>query len=348
MYLSKVEMEQVLGRAPEIKMAVIGDICLDRYVLGDMVGISREAPVPIINIVSDEYLPGGAGNTTLNGRGLGCQLYPISVCGDDLAADIISREFRRRSISEEFMVRDKGRHTQSYTKVYASSYHGPYQQSARFDQKNYNPISAESESRIRENIAAAANVVDVLILADYAEVAGTGIITDAIYEDVRSLAKTGRIITIGDSRERVASMRYFTAIVPNDVEVAMTLYPNDYQNRPFKDEKTAAEYALALQKRTECRYVISTRGEKGALIAEADGKTTIIPTEKAAGEIDVTGAGDCFAATLAAGLVAGLDIKSAVRLANLAAGVTVKKLNTTGIATPDEIRTAFQGRTDLI
>lgn len=347
MYLTKAEMEQVLSRASKVKMAIIGDICLDRYVLGDMVGISREAPVPIINIVSDEYLPGGAGNTTLNGRGLGCQLYPISVCGDDLAADIISREFQRRSICEEYMVRDKGRRTQSYTKVYGSSYQGPYQQSARFDQKNYNPISAESESRIRENIAQAAKVVDVMIVADYAEVAGTGIITDAIYEDIRSLAKTGRIVTIGDSRERVASMRYFTAIVPNDVEVAMTLFPHDYQNRPFKEEETAREYALALQKLTECRYVISTRGEKGALIAEADGRTTMVPTEKAAGEIDVTGAGDCFAATLAASLVAGLDIKPAVRLANMAAGITVKKLYTTGIAMPDEIRTAFQARTDL-
>lgn len=341
MYLSKANMEKALEAAGRIKIAVIGDICLDRYVLGDMVGISREAPIPIINILSDEYLPGGAGNTTLNGRGLGCQLYPISVLGDDLAADIISREFKRRSIHEEFMVRDSGRHTQSYTKVYASCYRGPYQQSARFDQKNYNPISRQSETLVRENLEKAAAMVDAIIVADYAEVAGTGIITDALYEDIRALAKSGRVIMIGDSRERVGSMRHFTAIVPNDVEVAMTLYPNDYQTRPFQDEQHAAEYALALQKMTACRYVISTRGEKGALIAEADGRTTVVPTEKAEGAIDVTGAGDCFAATLAAALVAGLDITPAVRLASLAAGITVRKLNTTGIATPDEIRAAY-------
>ncbi len=341
MYLSKANMEKALEAAERIKIAVIGDICLDRYVLGDMVGISREAPIPIINILSDEYLPGGAGNTTLNGRGLGCQLYPISVLGDDLAADIISREFKRRSIHEEFMVRDSGRHTQSYTKVYASCYRGPYQQSARFDQKNYSPISRQSESRIRENLERAAERVDAIIVADYAEVAGTGIITDALYDDIRALAKSGRVIMIGDSRERVGSMRHFTAIVPNDVEVAMTLYPNDYQTRPFQDEQHAAEYALSLQKMTDCRYVISTRGEKGALIAEADGRTTVVPTEKAEGAIDVTGAGDCFAATLAAALVAGLEITPAVRLANLAAGITVRKLNTTGIATPDEIRAAY-------
>jgi len=347
MTLTKAEMEKVLERAPQIKMAIVGDICLDRYVLGDMVGISREAPVPIININEDEYLPGGAGNTTLNGRGLGCELYPISVLGDDLAADIICREFKRRAIKEGFLVRDSGRHTQSYTKVYASSYRGPYQQAARFDQKNYTPINAESERRIRQHIAQAAELVDVMIVADYSEVAGTGIITDAIYEDLRALAKSARVLTIGDSRERVASMRHFTAIVPNDVEVAMTLYPTDYQNRPFQDQEHAAEYALALQKLTECKYVISTRGEKGALIAEASGQTTLIPTTKATGEIDVTGAGDCFAATLAAALAAGLDIKPAVRLANLAAGITVKKLNTTGIATPDEIRNAFNDQADL-
>ncbi len=98
---------------------------------------------------------------------------------------------------------------------------------------------------------------------------------------------------------------------------------------------------MALQKLNQCKYVISTRGDKGAIIADGDGKTTLIPTARAEGEIDVTGAGDCFGATLAAALSARISIESAVELANLAAGITVKKLNTTGVAYPDEIRQTF-------
>lgn len=341
MKLTKTELEHVLKSAPQIKIGIIGEICLDRYIMGDMVGISREAPIPVINIESDEYLPGGAGNTTLNARALGTQVFPISVLGDDIPADIINRELEARGISQEFIIRQSDRHTQCYSKVYASSYRGKYQQVSRFDQKNYKPISAASEKKMRDHLARVAAMADALIIADYAEVAGTGSITEAIYHDLHALAQAGKVITIGDSRERVAWMKYFTAIVPNDVEVAMTLFPGDYQTRPFQDEEHAREYAVALQKLNQCKYVISTRGDKGAIIADGDGKTTLIPTARAEGEIDVTGAGDCFGATLAAALSARISIESAVELANLAAGITVKKLNTTGVAYPDEIRQTF-------
>lgn len=348
MRLSRAELENVLQKAPEIKIGIIGDICLDRYIIGDMAGISREAPVPIINIESDEYLPGGAGNTTLNVAGIGAQALPLGVIGNDLAAEIIKKEFDKRNITSKYMILENGRHTQCYSKVYASAYRGKQQQVARFDQKNYNSVSPDSEAKTLENLHRLVEEADALIVADYAEVSGTGTITDKIFDEIRALARSGKIITIGDSRERLTEMQYFTAVVPNDIEVTAALFPGEYQSKNFQDDKNAAEFARQFQQKSHCDYVIMTRGEKGAMIASKDGRVESVPTLPSEGEIDVTGAGDCFASALAVSLSCGLDIIPAVELANMAAGITVRKLNTTGVATPEEIRAEFEKFSQLL
>ena len=342
MKLTKEQLELVLKKAPDIKIGIVGDICLDRYVIGDMAGISREAPVPIINIESDNYLPGGAGNTTLNVAGITAQALPLGVIGFDLAAEIIEKEFNKRSISSKYMILEEGRHTQTYSKVYASSFHGQQQQVARFDQKNSKSVSPASEEKTLENLYKLIDEADAMIVADYAEVAGTGTLTDRIFDEICKLAKEKKIITIGDSRERLSKMQYFTAVVPNDIEVTTALFPKEYSTKDFQNDKNARDYAIQFQEQSHCEHVIMTRGEKGALIASSDGTQNSVPTVPSEGEIDVTGAGDCFASALAVSLSVGLDIVSAVELANMAAGITVRKLNTTGVATPDEIRAEFE------
>jgi rfaE bifunctional protein kinase chain/domain len=342
MNLTKEQLELVLEKASGIKIGIVGDICLDRYVIGDMAGISREAPVPIINIESDDYLPGGAGNTTLNVGGITAQALPLGVIGADLAAEIIKKEFDKRNISSKYMILEEGRHTQSYSKVYASAFHGQQQQVARFDQKNSKSVSAESEKETLENLHKLIDEADAVIVADYAEVEGTGTLTDRIFNEICKLAKEKKIITIGDSRERLPKMQYFTAVVPNDIEVTTALFPNEYSTKDFDDDGNAREYAIKFQEQSHCDHVIMTRGEKGAMIASADGSQNSVPTVPSEGEIDVTGAGDCFASALAVSLSVGLDIVAAVELANLAAGITVRKLNTTGVATPEEIRAEYE------
>ena len=267
-------------------------------------------------------------------------VHPLGVIGEDLSSDIIFREFRARGISDASMIREPGRHTIAYSKVYASSFHGRIQQVARFDRENAEPITAQSEARVLENLSALLPNIDVLIVADYAQPEGSGTITSKVLAEIENAARSGRMLIIGDSRSRVAAMAHYSAVVPNDTEVAMALYPDDFQRRPYQDDVRAAEYAAALRTRIEAGHVIMTRGEKGAIIA-SEGGVADVATTPIAGEIDVTGAGDCFAATLAAAMAARLDMTAAVELANLAAGITVKKLNTTGIATPDEIRQSY-------
>jgi sugar/nucleoside kinase (ribokinase family) len=82
--------------------------------------------------------------------------------------------------------------------------------------------------------------------------------------------------------------------------------------------------------------VFVTCGAAGLVAVDAAG-TYVIPGVPVAGPTDPVGAGDAVVAALAAGLAAGLDPRTAATLANLAAAVTVRKLHTTGTATPAEI-----------
>ncbi|NOZ55817.1 MAG: hypothetical protein GXO73_03375 [Calditrichaeota bacterium] len=325
----------IFRKAQDLHIAIVGDFYLDRYILGNMEAISREAPVPIVRIEHDEYLPGGAGNTTLNVRALGVQTCAVGVIGDDLSAEIMLREFKKRGVDTRYLLRDPNRHTPTFNKIYASSFHGKKQQVARFDQENDEPISRQDEDKIIEILESEMPRWDAVIVDDYNEVQETGVVTPRILEAVEHLSQKHGVITIGDSRLRIQRFRRFTALVPNEVELAIGL---GIDEDAVQSDEGLEKAGWELESLVEAEYLVVTLGEKGARIFfREDGKTVHVPTWPARGEIDVTGAGDSFAATLATALAAGTDIVTAVTLANAAASIVVQKLHTTGTASPEEI-----------
>ena len=326
--------QELFRKASDLRIAVVGDFYLDRYIVGNMEAISREAPVPIVRVESDEYLPGGGGNTALNVRALGAQTFAVGVIGDDLSAEIMVREFEKRGIDPRFLIRDPHRITPTFNKIYASSYHGKKQQVARFDQENREPVSDEDERRLVEIIRSEMPKWDAVIVDDYNEVQETGVVTSAVLQAVTEAATQNSTVLVGDSRRRIQRFRDFTALVPNEVELAIGL---GLEENALLGERELRDAAARFQAQARPRYLVVTLGERGALIFQSGREPVHVPTWPASGEIDVTGAGDTFAATLAAALAAGGDVVTAVTMANAAASIVVKKLYTTGTASPEEI-----------
>ena len=95
------------------------------------------------------------------------------------------------------------------------------------------------------------------------------------------------------------------------------------------------EIAKTLQKKNGCPVVV-TLGEYGALWCEKQ-QVSLVSTVKAEPPIDIVGAGDTFLSAFCLAYAAGGDGEKALALANLASGVTVKKIGTTGTAAADEI-----------
>src|ERR1700712_1927699 len=71
------------GGFGKIKVLVVGDIMLDRYILGEVERISPEAPVPVIRHAQRYERPGGAANVAMNLAGLGCKAFLAGFWGED-------------------------------------------------------------------------------------------------------------------------------------------------------------------------------------------------------------------------------------------------------------------------
>ena len=188
MKLTRERLEQLLGNFCDVKVAVVGDFYLDRYISGSMESISREAAVPVVRIQSDFYSPGAAGNAACNLSSLGAKVMAIGVIGDDVSGEIMKKELGARGIETEHLFPVATRHTPTFNKVYASSYHGKKQQVARFDQENDSPIGPQAEARIIEKLDIVSNDCRAIVAADYAEIPDTGVATRAVLEKVASLS----------------------------------------------------------------------------------------------------------------------------------------------------------------
>lgn len=307
---------------------VIGDFILDQFVWGSVSRISPEAPVPVVNVSRESFMPGGSLNVANNIRVLGGTVYPCGVVGRDLAGRMLLKAMRREGIETGGVVYDDSRPTTVKTRVIAHS-----QQVVRFDKEKEHNISDEDRRDILKFIAKTIKTIDVVIIEDY----GKGVITPPLLKEVLSIAKKFKKPVLVDPKEKHFSYyKGATLITPNRKEAYGGLEAiSKMTQKPEIDElgKKLLE-ALSLDS------VLITLGEDGMALFEKKGAVTKIPT-MAQEVYDVSGAGDTVIAVLALALAAGASTKEAAKISNLAAGVVVGKLGTATVAT-DELRNAVR------
>ena len=343
MELTESRVRELLARFRDARIAVLGDFYLDRYGMGTMEAISREAPVPIVRLkrrASNRYSPGGAGNTAVNLADLGARVWAVGVIGNDLYGGELRDQLAAKGADVNGLIEDDSRVTGAFEKFYASAYHSLPQQVARVDTENENAIAPEVERRLIRKVRELLDDLDGMIVADYAEVEGTGVVTPALLQIVSARAARRDRMIVGDSRDRIGAFTHILG-VPNDYEAAMAA--GVYRSHTAQDvpDEVVAQSGKILTERLQ-RELIITRGRHGMTIFDRDGQFTHVPTRPARGQMDPTGAGDAVGAAVAASLGSGASLREAAEIANLAAGVTVVKVGTTGTATPDEIIAAFR------
>ncbi len=335
--IPRERLEELLHDFKKRKMAVIGDLYLDRYGVGVMEGIAREAPVPIVRLKgsnANTYSPGGGSNVCANVADLGPKTYPISVFGEDLHGYELKKQLEQRKIDTRFIEVDASRVTPTFEKFFASAHGSPIQQVGRVDMENDTPLGANTENRLVDSIRAAAGMVDAFIIADYAETAAAQVITPKVLETIVEIAAEGKVPIISDSRTRIQMFKY-TMAVPNEYEAAVAagLYepamagviPDDIA------DKSGDKLSSILG-----RPCFITRGPK-AMSVHHDGVIERVQPKPTEGEIDTCGAGDTVDAGIAAAIASGASLLEAAEVGDLAANVTIKKIGTTGTATPEEI-----------
>lgn len=300
------------------RVAVIGDLVLDRYWVGRSSRISREAPVLILDFEEERAVPGGAANAATNVRSLGGAARLVGRIGADTAGSDLKRALRASGVDPQWLSRDGIGGTVVKTRVLAGSSHASRQQIVRLDRGRR---AALSPAAARPLIAATARAIrgaDAVLLSDY----GYGLLGPAIRRAVLGSARRAGVPVVVDSRYALRSYRGATLLTPNEHEVAEAFH------LATLDPGTLRRAGEALRRAAAADAVWITRGSDGMLVLERSRPPRTVPIVGSSDVADVTGAGDAVSAAAALALAAGATQVEAALLATYAASVVVMKRGT--------------------
>jgi rfaE bifunctional protein kinase chain/domain len=314
-------------------VGVVGDLALDGYWYADMARslLSRETPHFPRPIVREFYSPGAGANVAHNLHVVGAgHVVAFSVLGDDWRGRILVREMARRGVDTGSLIISPDRGTNAYIKPMLRGYESE-QEDARLDFENAEPLSAELERTLIDQISHALPELHAVLVADQLEV--NGVITDNIRESLNALAEEypDKVFAV-DSRRRIGLFRRMV-LKPNRMEAARALRPLNEPHAPGVDELGQIGKTLSS---TSGRPVFLTLSENGVLLCSTD-TFWHIPAAPARPPLDPVGAGDTFVSAMATALAADATPLESGVMANLAAAVVIEKLNQTGTASPAEI-----------
>jgi D-beta-D-heptose 7-phosphate kinase/D-beta-D-heptose 1-phosphate adenosyltransferase len=325
--VDRAGLADALDRLAGARVAVIGDVMLDRYVYGEAERISPEAPVPVLRVREESEMLGGAGNVLRNLAALGARATLVSVVGDDADGRRVAELAAKESGGASVVVPAKGRTTIRKTRFVAGGH-----QLLRVDREDAEALSEAAEAALIASLDPIGGVRAV-ILSDY----GKGTLTAQVIAAVLAMAaKTmnGIPVLVDPKGRDYGKYRGAALITPNRKELG------EATGMPTGNDAEVEAAARAVRERAGVAALLATRGPQGMTLVDAGGAAHHIAAE-AREVFDVSGAGDTVIAAVAAGLARKLPLLDAVRIANCAAGIVVGKVGT-AVAHPAEIRSALE------
>ncbi|RMD98651.1 MAG: D-glycero-beta-D-manno-heptose-7-phosphate kinase [Calditrichaeota bacterium] len=311
---------------PGKKIAVVGDLMVDRYLWGSVIRISPEAPVPVVEVESESESLGGAANVANNIQALGALAIPVGVISDDNAGKRLLELASRSGFPTDGIIIDKTRPTTIKTRVIAHSQHV-----VRVDRESKQEISETTVRQILNFLESILPELDAIILEDY----NKGLLTKPFIHKTIELAQKKDICITADPKfKNFFEYQYVTVFKPNRKETEQAL------GLKLPDGYKIQDAARHLKQRLQCENVLITLGERGMFLLAENEREYEIPT-RAQKVHDVSGAGDTVIGTLTAALAAGCSILVAATLANFAAGVVVGEVGAVPI-TPEKLIKAIQ------
>lgn len=312
------------------RVLVVGDLILDRYLFGKVNRISPEAPVPIVDVVSESFLLGGAANVANNVIALGGRATVAGIIGKGTAGKVLQDLLADKAIDTAGVAEDK-RPTTVKTRVIAHN-----QQVVRFDKEDRRKLEGKILTGMMAYLKKAVPEHDAVVISDYKK----GFITASIVSAVMKFAKPGDTFVAVDPK--VGHFHFYknvSLITPNLMEAAQG------SGVEIRDEKSLMKAGKALISRLGCKSVLITRSEDGmSLFKKVAGSRTIavehFPTV-AKKVYDVTGAGDTVIAAFALAVAAGASLEQAAVIANHAAGIVVGEVGT-ATASPERLLVALK------
>ncbi len=317
-----MNLEAIFNSFNDMKVAIVGDVMIDSYVMGKVHRMSPEAPVPVLLLDKEEHRLGGAANVALNLKALGAEVYLCSVIGTDTAATKFQQLLSEATIQNQEIIQSEDRKTTVKTRVLSGTQHV-----LRIDQEDTCDLSEHLEDALIQATKRRIDLgIDALIFEDY----NKGVLTHRVITELIAYAKEkGVKTTVDPKKDNFLSYRGVNLFKPNLKEIKEGLDINiDVVNQP----DSIVHGAKQLRDKLNHELTLITLSEHGVFVE--NGTTwEIIPAHLR--EItDVSGAGDTVISVATLCLIAGLSPTEIAAIANLSGGLVCEH---SGVVSVDKV-----------
>ena len=327
-------LQKIVGKFPKVKILVVGDVMMDRFIWGKVSRISPEAPVPVVLVDnrdgSETFGLGGAANVANNIHSLGGKVLLCGIVGNDEMGKKIRGQLVEKGIEHKIFT-EEGRQTTVKTRIFANQ-----QQVVRIDRETIDHPKVSILRDLSCFVMGRIEDFEGIIISDY----GKGLLTGAVIRAIiRKARKSKKLIMVDPKLRNYKFYKGATVVTPNTKEAS------EATRVSIVDGLSIEKIGDKLLKELKCKALVITRGEEGMAIFEHQRRPVYVRTE-AREVFDVTGAGDTVIGTLALALGTGarVSVTEAATLANYAAGIVVGKMGT-ATATREDLMEAIKKET---
>jgi rfaE bifunctional protein kinase chain/domain len=322
-------LDAIMAGMQTARVAVVGDLMLDRYMWGNVERISPEAPVPVVNLTGESIGLGGAANVAANVYSLGAEVIMLGVVGEDKEGEILRETIRKNGQSDAGIVNHPSRPTSIKTRIIAHNQHV-----VRIDRESNERIDEAVAKRLLEAFSKQLPSVKAVILEDY----NKGVLSPFLIKEIIEMCSSAGVpVGVDPKHDNFWSYKGVTLFKPNFKELEIAV------GRSLKSDEALTEAGRETLERLDLKYLLVTMGERGMALFQRGGvKEEYIPTH-AHRVHDVSGAGDTVIATIMTALAGGADIREASIMATWAASIVIAEVGAVPVDR-DDLRRVCLGR----
>jgi len=330
----------ILSNIGRPNIMLVGDFMLDKYVWGEVNRISQEAPIPVLNVASEEIRPGGAGSVASNLAHLGAKILCYGAIGNDNEGRLLLDNLNDLGVNTEGIVQDSDRPTTVKVRMmgHLQSAGKGIQQLLRIDYEKTDDIEEEKQEAIINKIEGKIQQVDIVLISDM----NKGLLSRRILDAVIKSGKDHNVPVIVDPglTKDYGIYRGATAITPNRFETKLST------GIKITDVNSMKSAGKKLLEENLFEHIIITADKDGMFLYSRDGKCKLISTVPK-DVYDVSGAGDMVLSVF--GFVVGSknSFEDAAMIANVAAGVEVGKVGAVPISKSEILSELMGGSNPL-
>lgn len=317
---------ELVGRFLGKKILVVGDVMLDRYVVGRVERLNPEAPVPILHAKSGHRASGGAGNTAKNAVALGATATLVGVVGGDQAGLELESVMHYEGTIPD-LIRDPSRPTIEKQRFLVGA-----QQMLRVDYEDTHDLPPDIEKQAVGAIRRAAESADAIIVSDYAK----GLLTPSVADAITTASAVGKLPVMADVKpSHIGRFRGVTYISPNRKEAHEYLGLNQHlQGGCSREELASRLYETFLTN------VFLTLSEEGIFVFTEESRGIHVPQIHRVEVADTSGCGDTAAVAIMLAKLSGASDVEAAQIGNAAGAIIAGKIGAVAL-TQEELLEAL-------